>query len=511
MSKCEFSIDYNLANKYIELNKEKIFPKQITHFINGEFLNSENLSGDEIKIINPSTEEVIGTFKEATDIEINLAVKAAQTAFKEWNSMPFDIRVKLFMKLADKLEENIIEFLILESIDNGKVLRDAWEDIKEVVRLIRYYGGFIDKLTGTTISAIDDFTIQTRRVPFGVVGCISPWNYPLLMATWKILPALCAGNSVILKPSEETPLTMIKFCEIFQSLEFPKGFLNVVLGRGLTTGNLITRNNFISKVAFTGSTFAGKQILLSSTESNLKSVQLELGGKSPLVIFSDADLENAAEWLTNGAFFNTSQNCICSSRILIQESIYEMFIEKIIEKTKKLKVGKYDDSTSDLGPLVNKRQYHNYFKYIKIAQEENLQLAFGGKNLKEIFENGYFVDPTIFINVPDDSKLAREEIFAPILSILKPFQTTKEALNRANDSEYGLAAGVFTKDSNKIEYFVRNIQSGNVHVNCYNLSPYNVPFGGMKQSGYGRDCGIDGIMEFTQSKSIYYFTDLKKI
>lgn len=514
ISKSFYTIDYNIANDFMNNNKQRIFPKKITHFINGEFYDSHPTSQsfyESINVVNPSTEEIIATFKEAMKDEIDISIKAAESGFLEWNSIPLDIRVKLFMQLADKLESNILEFSILESIDNGKVLRDACEDIKEVIRLIRYYGGFIDKIFGSTISAIDDFTIQTRRVPFGIVGCISPWNYPLLMAAWKIIPALCAGNSVILKPSEEAPLSILKFCEIFKEIGFPKGFLNVVLGRGPKTGSLISQNNKISKVSFTGSTFAGKQVMLGSTESNLKSVQLELGGKSPLIIFDDADLENASTWIVNGAFFNTSQNCICSSRLLIHEKIYENLIEMIVEKTKNLKVGKFHDPTADLGPLINKKQYDNYFKYMEIGNKEGLKLIYGGKILKKTFDKGFFVDPAIFINVPDDSLLAKEEIFAPILSILTPFKTTDEAIKRANDSIYGLAAGVFSKDLSKIEYFVRNLQSGNVHVNCYNLSPYNVPFGGMKQSGFGRDCGMDGIIEFTQTKSVYYFTELNKI
>jgi len=516
-SKFNYSIDYTQASDLIKTSKSEIFPKKITHFINNEFIeitpnsDSSNQLFEKISITNPTTEETLASFYEATQSEIDLAVKSAENGFIEWNSFPLDIRVKLFMQLAEKLEQRILEFSLLESIDNGKILRDSCEDIKEVIRLLRYYGGFIDKQFGTTISAIDDFTIQTRRVPFGIVACISPWNYPLLMATWKIIPALCAGNSVILKPSEETPLSILKFCELFAEVGFPKGFLNVVLGRGPKTGSLLTQHTKIAKVCFTGSTAAGRQVMINAAESNLKGVQLELGGKSPLIIFADADLENAADWLVNGAFFNSSQNCICSSRILIQESIYENFIKMIVEKTEKLKVGKYDDPAADLGPLINKRQFDNYFKFIDIARKEGLQLRYGGKDLSKIFEKGFFVDPAIFINVPDDSALAKQEIFAPLLSILKPFKDTEEAIKRANDSIYGLAAGVFSSDLNKIEYFVRNIQSGNVHVNCYNMSPYNVPFGGMKQSGFGRDCGTDGIMEFTQTKSVFYFTDFKKI
>ena len=428
--------------------------------------------------------------------------------------IPLDKKVKLFMELANLLESKIEDFTLLESLDNGKPLNDSKEDILEVIRIIRYYGGFIDKLSGYTLSANDEFTTEVRRIPFGVVACISPWNYPLLMATWKIVPAICAGNAVILKPSEETPLTVLKFCELFDQLEFPKGLFNVVNGRGPTTGNLLTTHQKIAKVSFTGSTIAGRQIMKASSESNLKVMTLELGGKSPLIIFDDADLDNAIKWVINGAFANTSQNCICSSKVFLHENIHNKFIEMLKDKIKELKVGNFDEKNVTLGPLINKRQYERYFTFLEIAEKEKLHLLCGGLTsieLKTKFPFGYFVEPTVFINVPDNSILSKEEIFAPILSIMIPFKTAREVLDRANDSPYGLSSGVFTKDMTKAEYFVRNLQSGSVHVNCYNLSPYNVPFGGMKQSGFGRDNGIEGILQYTTLKSVFYYNDFDKV
>lgn len=502
-------MDSNLIT--LSKNISEILPKNISHFINGEFISSTEESLETIVVTNPTTEEKICEFKEAGINEVNLAYESSVKAQILWEKIPLDEKVKLFMDLSNQIESKIPEFTILESLDNGKSFKESKEDILEVVRVLRFYGGFIDKITGNTFSSNDDFTTEARRIPYGVVACISPWNYPLLMAAWKFVPALCAGNAIILKPSEETPLTVLKFCEIFNELNFPKGLLNVVNGRGPTTGNLLTSHPKIAKVSFTGSTFAGRQIMKASSESNLKCMTLELGGKSPLIIFEDADLDNAINWVMNGAFFNSSQNCICASRVFVQESIYEKFTMMIKEKTNKLKVGTFDEENVDLGPLINKRQHERYFNYIEIAEKEKLELLCGGKNLKSKYPKGFFVDPTVFVNVPDDSRLSKEEIFAPILSVLTPFKSAKEALKRANDSPYGLSSGVFTKDMAKAEYFVRNLQSGSVHVNCYNLSPYNIPFGGMKQSGFGRDNGIEGIMQYTQLKSVFYYNDFSGI
>jgi acyl-CoA reductase-like NAD-dependent aldehyde dehydrogenase len=492
-------------------NITKILPKKISHYINGEFTDSSDQTLQIITVTNPTTEEKICEFIEAGPNEINLAYESSVKAQVLWEKMPLDVKVKLFMDLANIIESQIEELALIESYDNGKSIKESQLDILEVIRVIRFYGGFIDKIFGTTISANDEFNIEARRIPYGVVACISPWNYPLLMAAWKIVPALCAGNAVILKPSEETPLTVLKFCEIFGQLDFPKGLFNVVNGRGPTTGNLLTTHPKIAKVSFTGSTIAGRQIMKASSESNLKAISLELVGKSPLIIFDDADLENAIEWVIDGAFFNSSQSCICASRIFIHEKIYEKFTKMIEEKTKDLIIGRFDEEDVKIGPLINKRQYERYFTFLDIAEKEKLQLLCGGKSLKSEFPKGYFVEPTVFVNVPDDSRLSQEEIFAPIISVLTPFKTAKEALDRANNSPYGLSSGVFTTDMAKAEYFVRNLQSGSVNVNCYNLSPYNAPFGGLKQSGFGRDNGIDGIMKYTTLKTVIYFNDFSEL
>lgn len=396
-------------------------------------------------------------------------------------------------------------------MDNGKPYADAYEDIKEVVRVIRYYGGLCDLISGKTFNTFDQYSIQSRRVPYGVVGCISPWNYPLLMFAWKVFPAMAAGNSVVSKISEETPLTALKFAKLFQELSFPKGLLNIITGYGHIAGERLTRHPDVNKISFTGSPLVGRLIMKASSETNLKNVHLELGGKSPMVVFADADLDNALDWVIEGAFRNTSQNCNCGSRLLLQEEIYDEFLKKLTERTKNLKVGLYSEEGVFIGPIINKKQYDNIWRYINQGTDnEKLQLTTGGKR-PEHLQKGYFIEPTIFANVSDDSKLAREEIFGPVLCVLKPFKTVEEVIQRSNDTIYGLASGVFTKDMSKAEYFVRNVDSGTVWVNYYNITPYNVPFGGMKLSGFGRDNGEEALHEYTTTKAIYYRYDFSKI
>jgi acyl-CoA reductase-like NAD-dependent aldehyde dehydrogenase len=474
-------------------------------FINGEWVDSKK--NQKIKVINPATEEVLCEVHEATEEDMELAIQSARKALTEWSSVALCERTKLFMKLADKVEQEIDHFSLLESLDNGKPYIDSVEDMKEVIRCIRYYGGLIEGVFGHTYTTTDEYTIHSRRVPYGVVGCIAPWNYPLLMCIWKILPALAAGNTVVMKPSEETPLTILKFAQVFSEVEFPKGTLNVVVGYGAVAGDYLSKSKHVNKISFTGSTNVGRMIMKASADTNLKSVHLELGGKSPIVVFSDADIENAVEWVVDGAFRNTAQNCCCSSRIFVEDGIYDDFVKRLVERTKKIKVGKYNEEGVFIGPLINARQLKNALNYIKIGKEdEKLEIVTGGNR---IGDKGYFVEPTIFINVHDESRLAREEIFGPVLCVMKSFKSPNEALERANDTNYGLASGVFTKDMDKAEYFVRNIQAGTVWVNYYNITPYNVPFGGMKQSGFGRDNGIEAILEHTTTKSVYQRFNIK--
>jgi aldehyde dehydrogenase (NAD+) len=491
---------------------EKVKIQYTKLFINGEFVEGKKNSA--IHVICPATEEKIVDISEATEEDVDLAVQAAEDAFKTWSNMPLDERVNLFHALADDIKKHLEEYTNLEALDNGKPYNDAIEDIKEVIRVIRYYAGCSDKIFGQTLTTCDDYTLSTRRIPYGIVGCIVPWNYPLLMAAWKIFPALAAGNAVILKPSEETPLTAIRLGQSLIDIDFPKGLLNIVTGYGATVGNAITKHFNINKVAFTGSTAVGRTILKASADSNLKHVHLELGGKSPLIIFGDYDIDQAVSWTIDGAFRNSSQNCCCSSRIFVEETIYEEFVKKLAEETRKIKVGSFKERSDftelAIGPLINKRQYENSLSYIQSGHDEGLTLVCGGGRPKNL-EKGYFIEPTVFSHVPDSSKLAKEEIFAPVLCVMKPFKNSEEVLARANDTSYGLAAGVLTSNINRAEYFVRHLQAGTVWVNSYNITPYNVPFGGMKQSGFGRDNGVLAIDEYTTTKSVYVKNDFSKI
>lgn len=470
-------------------------------FIDGEFV--DGVKGQKIPVLNPATEEVIAEVSEATEEDVEKAIRAAKRGFELWSKVSLDERTRLLNQLAQKLEDNLEEFVLIESLDNGKPLNDSREDLKDVVRQIRYYAGGVETVMGHTLTTTDEYTIQTRRVPFGVVGCIAQWNYPLQMCSWKIFPAIAAGNAVVLKPSEETPLTILKLATFLQELKFPPGVLNIVPGYGPIAGAYFSNSHQVNKMSFTGSAAVGRLVMKASAESNLKNVHLELGGKSPMVVFADADIDNALEWVIDGAFRNSAQNCSCGSRLFLEESIYDNFVKRLVDRTSKIKVGPYDEEGVLIGPLINAKQFKNCLNYIQSGKDENLELAFGGQKSKN-FSKGYFVDPTIFINVSDSSKLAREEIFGPVLCVLKAFKTVDEVIERANDTTYGLASAVFTSDMNKAEYFIRKLEAGTVWVNYYNASPYNVAFGGMKQSGFGRDNGLEGLMECTTTKSVYY-------
>lgn len=472
-------------------------------FIDGEFVESN--SKKRISVINPTTEEVLCEVVEADEVDVDLAVKAAQRGYKEWSALDLDKRVDLLYNLAKELEKDIVAFQYLESYDNGVNLGFSLATMEECVKYIKYYAGFADKIKGVTYTTPSNqpYSVKTVRVPIGVVGCISPWNYPLMMTIWKIIPAIAAGCAVVLKPSELTPLTTLRLGQLFQKVGFPKGILNIVVGYGHICGEALTRHKGVSKVSFTGSTLIGRAVMKASAESNLKKVHLELGGKSCSVVCDDCDLDTTVDALIAGAFNNSSQNCICSSRILAHENIYKQLLEKLQEKLDTIvKVGKFDDQDVMVGPVISKRQFDSIHAYIKHGYEEEKMKALTSKN-KINFNKGYFIQPTMFYDVDDSSKLAREEIFGPVIVILKPFKTLDEAIERANGTEYGLGSAIFSKDQSKVEYFCRHSDSGTIYANCYDYANYYVPFGGMKQSGFGRDNGEEGMIEFTTVKAIY--------
>jgi len=328
------------------------------------------------------------------------------------------------------------------------------------------------------------------------------------MCAWKVFPALAAGNTVVLKPSEETPLTILKICSLFREVGFPKGVINVVPGYGHLAGDRLTNHKDILKVSFTGSTGVGRMVMKNSAESNLKQVTLELGGKSPIVVCDDADLDLAAHWIIDASFRNTAQNCCAGSRIYVQEGVYDKLLKIVLEKVGHLKFGDSFNENTYFGPLINERQFKRVLGFIEHGiQVEKMRVQHGGKRM---FDKGYYVEPTIFSEVPDNSKLAREEIFGPVMLFMTPFKTLKEGIARAKDTDYGLAAGIFSRDQSACELFVRSVDAGTIWVNNYNNTSYNIPFGGFKQSGFGRDNGPEAIHEYTTMKSVYYLNDFKK-
>jgi len=497
----------NLSLDRLSSHKGRFTKLNTQLFINNEYVDSS--TNTKIKVFNPSTEEEICEISQAVEADIDKAIDSGKNGFHTWSSLPLDKRAKCFFNLADLLHKEREEYAYVESLDNGKTFKDSLEDIDEVVRYIRYYGGWSDKLTGSTYTPFDDWTMQTRRVPYGVVGLISPWNYPLMMCAWKLFPALAAGNSVVLKPSEETSLTILKLGNLIQQSEFPAGMINITPGFGHVAGNHLIHHREINKVSFTGSGVTGRKILKASADSNLKAIHLELGGKSPIIVCNDADLENAVFWVVDAAFRNSTQNCCAGTKIYVQEEIYEKFISKLIESTRNIKVGDAFNEENFIGPVVSKKQFDRIMGYIEHGKNvEKLELGCGGRRL---YNKGYFVEPTIFLNVPEESKLAKEEIFGPVLCIMKPFKSVHDAIKTANNSDYGLGAGIFSSNSATQELFVRKIESGSVWVNNYNLNPYFVPFGGMKQSGFGRDNGYEAVLEYTTTKAVYYKHDFSKI
>ncbi|EAR93884.1 NAD-dependent aldehyde dehydrogenase family protein (macronuclear) [Tetrahymena thermophila SB210] len=470
-------------------------------FINGKFV--DGALKKTIPVINPATEELICEIAEATEQDVELAIDAAEASFPIWSKLPQRDRTEYLLKLASLLEANKEEFIALESLDNGKPLEGATFDINDVIGHLRYYAGWADKITGKSFSSLDQQIFYTRREPYGVVGLISPWNFPLMMAEWKYAPALAAGNCIVLKPSEVTPLTVLRLCELVNEAGFPPGVFNVVPGYGHVAGVAITHSKRISKISFTGSSFVGRKILEASSQTNLKKVVLELGGKSPVVVFPDADLDKAAEVAWYGCMFNMGQSCDAGTRLFVHEDVYDKLLQKLKEYEQNVVIGdSFEVQNSNHGPLVSKLQFDRVMSYITHAKEvEKLQCFMGGERWGN---KGYFIKPTIFINVDDNSKLAREEIFGPVLVVLKPWKTFDEVIKRANDTNYGLAAYAVTQNAGNVEKFVREVKAGSFYINQGALSAHQMPFGGYKESGFGKDNGEEGLLEYTQLKSVYY-------
>jgi aldehyde dehydrogenase (NAD+) len=467
--------------------------------INNRWVNSQ--SGKTFSTINPTTGEEICQVAEAAAADVDIAVKAARAAYDRgpWHTMSGRERGRLLNLLADLIEKNADELARLESLDNGKPFTMAKAvDVAATAACYRYFAGWADKVTGKTIPLEGPFFCYTRHEAIGVCGQIIPWNFPMLMQAWKLAPALATGNTCVLKPAEQTPLSALRIGELILEAGFPDGVVNILPGFGETAGAAIAGHMDIDKVAFTGSTEVGHLILQAAGKSNLKRVSLELGGKSPNIVFADADMDQAIEGSHMGLFFNQGQVCCAGSRVFVEEKVYDQFVERSTARAQKRTVGDPFDASTEQGPQVDKTQLERVLGYIESGQAEGAKLACGGGR---VGDRGYFVEPTVFSDVQDNMKIAREEIFGPVMSIIR-FKGIDEVIDRANKTVYGLAAGVWTKDVSKALAIANNVRAGTVWVNCYNVLDTAAPFGGFKQSGIGRELGEYGLQQYTEVKTV---------
>jgi aldehyde dehydrogenase (NAD+) len=459
------------------------------------------LSGKTFPTINPATGETIAHVAEADAADVDKAVGAARTAFGKgaWRKMSASQRGQLMYRLADLIEKNIEELAQLESLDNGKPYQVALAaDLPLTIACYRYYAGWADKIQGKTIPVQGRYFCYTKHEPVGVVAQIIPWNFPLLMQAWKLGPALSCGCTVVMKPAEQTPLSALRVAELALEAGFPEGVLNMLPGYGPTAGAALARHMDVDKVAFTGSTEVGHLIMRAAADSNLKRVTLELGGKSPNIIFADAEMDKAVEGSHQALFFNQGQCCCAGSRTFVEEKCYDEFVSKSVERAKKRTVGNPFDKNTEQGPQVDQEQFNKVMGYIDAGKKDKAKLMTGGNR---VGDKGYFIEPTVFADVQDDMTIAREEIFGPVMSILK-FKDLNEVVDRANKSLYGLAAAVWTKDITKAHAIADGVRAGTVWVNCYDVFDAAAPFGGFKQSGIGRELGEYGLANYTEVKTV---------
>jgi phenylacetaldehyde dehydrogenase len=474
-------------------------PRQM--LIDGKWVNAA--SGKTFPTYNPATGEVLAQVAEGDRADIDAAVKAARRAFDSgpWSKMTPSVRGKLIWKLADLLESHLEEFATLETLDNGKPLTIARvADVPLAVDLFRYMAGWATKLEGTTIPISmpgSQFLAYTLREPVGVVGQIIPWNFPLLMAAWKLGPALASGCTVVLKPAEQTPLSALRLGELITEAGFPDGVVNIVPGYGETAGAALAAHDAVDKIAFTGSTEVGR-LIVHAAAGNLKKVSLELGGKSPNVVFKDSDLDAAVAGSASAIFFNHGQCCCAGSRLYVERPVFDRVVDGVAAKAKKIKVGPGLEPTTHMGPLVSEEQLQRVCGYLESGVSEGAKAVVGGNKLGD---KGYFVEPTVLVNTKENMKVVQEEIFGPVVAAI-PFDDPEELLPRANDTVYGLAAGIWTKDISKAHRLAAALRAGTVWINCYNVFDAALPFGGYKQSGWGREMGKDVFELYTQTKAV---------
>lgn len=471
-------------------------------FINNEFVKS--IDGKTLESINPSTGEVNGAVYAAEEKDIDVAVAAARKAFKSWKKSTGVDRGKLLYKIVELLQDEKEKELVtsIEAWDSGKTKeQNAQYDIDEVIEVFRYYAGWADKIQGKLIFNNPKKLAYTVHEPYGVCGQIIPWNYPLLMAAWKLAPALAAGNVIVMKSSEITPLSILYFANLFKKAGFPAGVVNIVSGFGATAGKALAAHKDVNKIAFTGSTATG-QIIQKLAAGNLKAVTLECGGKSPLIVRADADLDQAVKWAAMGIMSNQGQICTSTSRIYVHEEVYEQFLTLFAAHIKSdYTQGDMFDDKAVVGPQVSQMQYEKILSYLDIGKNEGARVVLGGAPNKEAGK-GYYVQPTVFADVKPHFRVVREEIFGPVVAVGK-FTTDEEAIELANDCDYGLGASIFTKDITIAHQFAQDLEAGQIWINSSNDSDVHVPFGGVKMSGVGRELGEYGLSMYTEAKAVH--------
>ena len=472
-------------------------------FIDGQWVDAE--SGKTFQTPNPATGEPLADVAEADKADIDKAVAAARRAFDgKWSKVSARDRGRMLYKLSQLIEQHSAELAALETADNGKPIKESlYVDLPQVVENFEYFAGWATKIEGETIPVPGRMFNYTLREPVGVCGQIIPWNFPLLMAAWKLAPALAAGNTVVLKPAEQTPVGAMELAKLIQEAGFPEGVVNVVPGYGETAGAALAAHPGIDKIAFTGSTEVGKLIAKSAAE-NLTKVSLELGGKAPNIVFADSDLEQAVAGAMMGIFYNQGQVCCAGSRLFVEEPIKDEFLAKLKERSEKIAVGDPMDKATQMGPQVSEEQLNRIKGYVDIARSEGATVLAGGEppQLAGGFEKGYFFRPTIFSEVKNQMRVAQEEIFGPVVSVIT-FKDEDDLIKQANDTIYGLSAGIWTRDITRAHRFAKEIKAGVVWINTYNMFNAASPFGGYKQSGYGREMGRHALELYTQVKSVW--------
>jgi betaine-aldehyde dehydrogenase len=476
---------------------------KLQQYINGEWVNA--ISGNTREIINPFNQEIIATVPEGDEADTKAAITAAREAFDkgEWSSLPAIERGNMVKKIADLIERDKEELAYLESLDTGKTMDESRGDMDDIAGVFRYYGELGDKDGGELInSPVPNAISKVVHEPVGVCGQITPWNYPLLQASWKLAPALATGNTLIMKPSEITPLTTIKVFELMEEAGVPAGVANLVLGAGDTVGAELSNNTDVDLISFTGGIATGKKIMQAASV-NVKKLALELGGKNPNIIFADADFEVAVDQALNGVFFHAGQICSAGTRLIVEESIHDKFVNALVERVKKFKLGSGFDEDTQMGPLISAEHLAKVEKYVETGMEEGATLAVGGKRPEDPeLQKGFFYLPTIFTDCTTDMRIVQDEAFGPIITVEK-FTTEEEAIKLSNDSIYGLAGGVWTNDIAKAERCVAKMRMGTVWINDFNLYFPHAPWGGFKQSGIGRELGRLGMEEYTETKHIF--------